>query len=143
MTYGTMFHEIAQRYALDWRILAAQAYVESSFDSVALGAQGDLGLMQIQPATWREWAPTVEVADPFDSYSNVLVAATYVDYLRTTLSNRGHPELEWTLVAYNWGIDKVLQHLESGQGWQELAPARQAYATEILRLAATIPAENE
>jgi soluble lytic murein transglycosylase-like protein len=143
MTYSTMFHEIAQRYALDWRILAAQAYVESSFDSVALGAQGDLGLMQIQPATWREWAPTVEVADPFDSYSNVLVAATYVDYLRTTLSNRGHPELEWTLVAYNWGIDKVLQHLESGQGWQELAPARQAYATEILRLAATIPAENE
>ncbi len=140
MTYGTMFQEIAQRYALDWRILAAQAYVESSFDSVALGAQGDLGLMQIQPATWREWAPTVEAADPFDSYSNVLVAATYVDYLRTTLSNRGHPELEWTLVAYNWGIDKVLQHLESGQGWQELAPARQAYATEILRLAATIPA---
>ncbi len=142
MTYATMFHEIARRYDLNWRVLAAQAYVESGFDSVALGAQGDLGLMQIHPATWREWAPTVEVADPFDSYSNVLVAAAYFDYLRTTLSKRGHPEVEWTLVAYNWGIDKVLQHLESGQDWQALPALRQEYATEILRLAETIPSEE-
>lgn len=142
MTYATMFHEIAGRYDLNWRILAAQAYVESGFDSVALGAQGDLGLMQIHPATWHEWAPTVAVADPFDSYSNVLVAAAYFDYLRTILSKRGHPEVEWTLVAYNWGIDKVLQHLEGGQEWQALPALRQEYATEILRLAETIPADE-
>jgi len=143
MTYATMFHEIARRYDVNWRVLAAQAYVESGFDSVALGAHGDLGLMQIHPATWREWAPTVDAADPFDSYSNVLVAAAYFDYLRTTLSKRGHPEVEWTLVAYNWGIDKVLQHLESGQTWQALPSVPQAYATEVLRLAETIPANNE
>lgn len=142
MTYATMFREIGHRYDLNWRMLAAQAYVESSFDSLALGSQGDLGLMQVHPATWREWAPAVDAADPFDSYSNVLVAATYLDYLRATLSKRGHPEVEWTLVAYNWGIDKVLKHLDSGQGWQELSPNRQAYAIEVLRLAETIPSDG-
>ncbi|MEZ4618406.1 MAG: transglycosylase SLT domain-containing protein [Caldilineaceae bacterium] len=142
MTYATMFREIAHRYDLNWRMLAAQAYVESGFDSVALGSQGDLGLMQVLPATWREWAPKVDAADPFDSYSNVLVAATYLDYLHATLSKRGYPEIEWTLVAYNWGIDKVLQHLDNGHGWQDLDAVRQSYAVEILRLAETIPADG-
>lgn len=141
MTYATMFREIAHRYDLNWRVLAAQAYVESGFDTVALGAHGDLGLMQVLPGTWHEWAPTVNASDPFDSYSNVLVAAAYLDYLRSTLSKQGHPEIEWTLVAYNSGIDRVLQHIDGGEGWQELDASRRNYATEILRLAETIPTE--
>ncbi len=139
MTYAQMFQEIAMRYDLNWRMLAAQAYVESSFDSLALGNQGALGLMQIMPATWREWAPAVEVSDPFDSYSNVLVSAVYLDYLRTTLSKQGYPTREWMLVAYNWGPDKVLKHLEGGGTWEDLAPELQKYAEEVLRLAETIP----
>ncbi|MEZ4733477.1 MAG: transglycosylase SLT domain-containing protein [Caldilineaceae bacterium] len=139
MTYAQMFQEVALRYDLHWRMLAAQAYVESSFDSLALGSHGDLGLMQIQPATWREWAPTVAASDPFDSYNNALVAAVYLDYLRTLLSKQGHPEREWMLVAYNWGPDKVLQHLEKGGTWDDLRPDLRQYAEEILRLAETIP----
>ena len=139
MTYAQMFQEIGLRYDLNWRMLAAQAYVESSFDSLALGSHGDLGLMQIVPPTWREWAPVVEASDPFDSYSNVLVAAVYLDHLRTALSKRGHPEREWMLVAYNWGPEKVFQHLDSGGGWDDLEPQRRQYVEEILRLAETIP----
>ena len=139
MTYAQMFQEVAGRYDLNWRMLAAQAYIESSFDPLALGSHGDLGLMQIRPSTWREWAPAVTAADPFDSYSNVLVAAVYLDYLRTTLGKQGHTEREWILVAYNWGPDKVLQHLENGGGWADLAPERRQYAEEVLRLAETIP----
>lgn len=138
MTYGVMFQEIAMRYDLNWRLLAAQAYVESGFDSLALGQHGDLGLMQIQPGTWREWAPKVDAKDPFDSYSNVMVSAAYSDYLRATLSKRGHSQPQWVLLAYNWGLDKVLQHLESGKEWEDLAPQRQQYATEVMRLAETI-----
>ncbi|MBX3013342.1 MAG: transglycosylase SLT domain-containing protein [Caldilineaceae bacterium] len=139
MTYAQMFQEVALRYDLNWRMLAAQAYLESSFDSLALGSHGDLGLMQIQPLTWREWAPVVEVSDPFDSYSNALVAAVYSDYLRTLLGKRGHPEQEWMLLAYNWGPDKVLQHLENGGTWADLAPERRQYVEDVLRLAETIP----
>ena len=32
-----MFQEIALRYDMNWRMLAAQAYIESGFDSLALG----------------------------------------------------------------------------------------------------------
>ncbi len=139
MTYQQMFQEIGRAYDLNWRMLAAQAYIESSFDSVALSQQGAMGLMQILPGTWHEWAPAVKAADPLDSYSNVLVAAVYLDYLRTTLSQHGHPQVEWMLVAYNWGIDKVLRHLDSGQSWDDLPQERRQYAEDVLRIAATIP----
>ncbi len=43
MTYAQMFREIAGRYDLDWRQLAAQAAMWSSFDAVAVGSQGSAG----------------------------------------------------------------------------------------------------
>ncbi|MCC6169139.1 MAG: transglycosylase SLT domain-containing protein [Caldilineaceae bacterium] len=141
MTYAQMFREVALRYDLDWRMLAATAYVESGFDSLALGNRGDLGLMQIQPATWQEWAPAVAAADPFDSYSNTLVGAVYLDYLRSLLSARGYPGQEWMLVAYNWGPDQLLAFLEAGGSWESLAAERRQYALDILQTAATIPAD--
>jgi soluble lytic murein transglycosylase-like protein len=140
-TYQQMFQEIALRYDLNWRVLAAQAYVESGFDALALGNSGDLGLMQILPSTWREWAPAVDAVDPFDSYSNTLVAASYLDYLRAELGKKGYPQIEWMLVAYNWGIDKVLDHLAAGQGWEDLPSERRQYALDILRIAETIPVQ--
>ncbi len=139
MTYAQMFQEIALRYDLNWRMLAAQAYIESGFDSLALGKSGDMGLMQILPKTWQEFAPKVNVKDPFESYSNTLVAATYLDYLRTKLSEKGFPQQEWALVAYNWGPDHVLDFLASGGTWETLDPERRKYAEEILRITVTIP----
>jgi hypothetical protein len=139
LTYGEMFRQVASNFDLDWRVLAAQAYLESGFDSLALSGQGDMGLMQIRPGTWNEFAPTVDASDPFDSYSNVLVGAAYLNYLRAELSERGFPQQEWMLVAYNWGPDKVFSHIEAGGSWESLDPARRQYAEDILRIAATIP----
>src|SRR5690606_21801986 len=85
LTYGQMFQEIALQYDLDWRLLAAQAYVETGLDALALGNDGDMGLMQVLPSTWREWAPAVGAKDPFDAYSNTLVASAYLDYVRAEL----------------------------------------------------------
>ena len=139
MTYQQMFQEIGRRYDLNWRMLAAQAYIESSFDANALGQKGALGLMQIMPDTWREWSGVVKSPDPFDTYSNVLVAAVYLDYLRTTLGKRDHAQVKWMLVAYNWGIDKVLHHLDNGLGWDDLPKESRQYAQNIMRVAETIP----
>ncbi len=137
-TYGQMFQAVGQRFDLDWRMLAAQAYIESGFDSLALSDGGAMGLMQVLPDTWREWAPPVEASDPFDAYSNVLVAAVYLDYLRSELAAKGYPDTQWMLVAYNWGPDKLNDFLEGGT-WDTLPEARRQYATEILRIAKTIP----
>ena len=140
LTYGQMFQEVAMRYDLDWRVLAAQAYLESGFDSLALSGQGDMGLMQIRPGTWNEFAPTVDASDPFDSYSNVLVGAVYLNYLREKLSEQGASEQGWMLVAYNWGPEKVFSHLAEGGTWETLNPERRQYAEDILQIAASIPA---
>jgi len=140
MTYAQMFQEVAGRFDLDWRQLAAQGYVESGFDALALGNQGSLGLMQIHPVTWQEWAPVVDATDPFDSYSSVLVAAVYLDYLRAELGKRGRPQVEWMLAAYNWGPDKVFNLLERGGVWDDLPVEVRDYAADVLRIAQGIPA---
>lgn len=139
LTYAQMFQSVGAQYDLDWRMLAAQAYIESSFDALALSSAGAMGLMQVLPATWREWAPAVGASDPFDSYSNVQVAAVYLDYLRTQLAQQGHPEKEWMLVAYNWGVDRVNDFLAGGGTWQDLPDTRRKYAEDILRIAQTLP----
>jgi membrane-bound lytic murein transglycosylase F len=138
-TYGQMFQAVGQRFDLDWRMLAAQAYIESGFDSLALSDAGAMGLMQVLPDTWREWAQPVEVSDPFDAYSNVLVAGAYLDHLRSDLTGKGYLDKQWMLVAYNWGPDKLKSFLEGGGTWDTLPVARRQYATEILRIAKTIP----
>jgi len=138
-TYAEMFQSVAQRFDMDWRMLAAQAYIESSFDSLALSGSGAMGLMQILPGTWREWAPAVDAADPFDSRDNVLVAAVYLDWLRTRLAAEGRNGKEWMLVAYNWGIDRLGEFLDNGGEWQDLPEARRKYAEDILRTAQTLP----
>ncbi len=139
MTYAQMFQTIGVQYDLDWRMLAAQAYIESGFDSLALSSAGAMGLMQVLPGTWREWAPVVGASDPFDSYSNVQVAAIYLDHLRSQLARRGYTEKEWTLVAYHWGIDRLNNFLAEGGSWQDLPEARRRYAEDILRIAQTLP----
>ena len=138
-TYGQMFQTVGRRFDLDWHMLAAQAYIESGCDSLALSDAGAMGLMQVLPDTWREWAQPVEVSDPFDAYSNVLVAAAYLDHLRSELGAKGYPDTQWMLVAYNWGPDKLNNFLEGGGTWDTLPEARRQYATEILRIAKTIP----
>ena len=139
MTYAQMFQEIGLRYDLDWRMLAAQAYVESGFDTMALSNAGAMGLMQVLPDTWREFALTAEASDPFDAYSNVLVAAVYLDYLRSFFAAKGYPDKEWMLVAYNWGPDKLSGFLSEGGTWDDMPDARRQYASEILRIAQTLP----
>ena len=139
MTYVQMFQTIGVQYDLDWRMLAAQAYIESGFDSLALSSAGAMGLMQVLPGTWREWAPVVGASDPFDSYSNVQVAAIYLDHLRSQLARRGYTEKEWTLVAYHWGIDRLNNFLAEGGSWQDLPEVRRRYAEDILRIAQTLP----
>ncbi len=141
MTYAQMFQEVGLQYDLDRRVLAAQAYVESRFDTLALGNSGDLGLMQILPGTWKEWSPVVDVNDPFDAYSNVVVAAAYLDYLRSLFSEHGLPEAQWMLVAYNWGPDKLIGFVDAGYEWDELDAGLRQYAVDILSIADTIPLE--
>lgn len=132
MAYEDLFRKVGDEYGLDWRLLAQQSWRESRFDPLAVGAATDMGLMQILPSTWDEWAPKVGAFDPFDPESNIRVAAAILAYLRTTLTKLGRPETHWWLVAYNWGIGNVSRLVKSNGTWSQVPPVRQAYATDII-----------
>ena len=132
MAYETFFRTIAAERGLDWRVLAQEAWRESRMNALAVGAAGDMGLMQILPATWNEWAPKLGILDPYDPESNIRVAAVILAYLRDVLAGLGRPELCWMLTAYNWGIGNVQRLLKSGGTWSQVPPQRQAYANDII-----------
>jgi hypothetical protein len=131
-SYEAIFRQVAAQHNLDWRLLALQAYRESRLDPNAIGVNNDLGLMQIIPTTWNEWAPRVGVTDPFDPYSNILVGAAYMAFLRDHFAARGYPDDYWMLVAYNWGPANLEQFLEKNGHWTEVPHISRQYALEIL-----------
>lgn len=131
MTHEEIFQEIAPQYGLDWHLLAEIAYQESRMDPWALGRDNDMGLMQIIPSTWNEWAPKVGVTDPYDPYSNVLVAAAYLAYIREYAGARGYTEDYWMLVGYNWGPNNLRQLFNDTQ--MRIPDRQDRYARDILR----------
>jgi membrane-bound lytic murein transglycosylase F len=132
VAYESIFSRIATEYGLDRHLLSEQAYRESRYDPYAVGAADDLGLMQILPSTWDEWAPKIGVYDPFDPDSNVRVSAAYQAWIREQLTPLGRTERYWVLVAYNWGIGNVLRLLRSGGHWSDIPSVRQDYAIGIV-----------
>jgi soluble lytic murein transglycosylase-like protein len=131
MAYEDIFQRVAGKYGLDWRLMVEQCFRESRFDPLAVGAASDMGLLQIVPATWDEWAPKVGVYDPFDPESNITVAGAYLAWLRDQLTTAGRPEPYWMLAAYNWGIGNVLRLLQGGGSWKDVPEIRRDYATGI------------
>jgi len=104
---------VLQRHAgeqeLDWLMLAALGFKESTLDPRARGAGGASGLMQITPATAR----TVGVADAGNLENNVLAASRYLARLRSQhFASARIPERErraFLLAAYNMGPQRVQQ----------------------------------
>ena len=133
MSYEAMFKAVAQDYDLDWRMLAEQAYQESRLDPLNLGDKREIGLMQIMPATWDEWAPKAGATDPWDPYSNVLVAAAYLNYLKGYCSDIGYPGDECMLVAYNWGPHNLHDLVDNGGDWGQVPAKVRHYAYGILQ----------
>lgn len=131
-TYADLFRRVGEQSGIDWRLLAALAYRESRMDPLALGRDGDMGLMQILPTTWDEFAPQVAAGDPFDPRQNVQVAAAYLVYLQDFLLQLKTNDLRWVLVAYNWGPENVRRHFARGGLWEEVPAPQQRYVADIL-----------
>ena len=131
-TYADLFRAVGEQTGIDWRLLAALSYRESRMQPLAVGRDGDMGLMQILPATWDEFAPTVAATHPFDPRENAQVAAAYLLYLQDFLLGQGTNDLRWVLVAYNWGPERVRRLLADGGRWEDVPAQQQRYVADIL-----------
>ena len=58
--FDHLFKQYAAEYDWDWKLLAAQAYVESKFDSTAISWAGARGLMQIMPRTAKGYGQSAK-----------------------------------------------------------------------------------
>ena len=133
MDIEDIFTTVAAEYHLDKHQLAEQGWRESRWDPLAVGQASDMGIMQIAPATWDEWAPKVGVYDPFDPNSNIRVAAAYLVYLRTFLAERLRLRGDhWLLATYSWGPDNVQRLVQAGKVWDQTPAIHQEYALSIL-----------
>ena len=92
-------------------LVRAVVQVESGFNPYARSPKGALGLMQLMPATAREFG----VANPFDAVENVRGG---VAYLRRLLDRYGNNE-QLALAAYNAGPGAVDRYGETVPPYRE------------------------
>ncbi len=104
-----IFEEAAQRYQLDWRLLAAMSYQESYWDPHAVSPTGVRGIMMLTEST----AEHLGVSDRLDVRQSVHGGSAYLRTLINRIPERiPEPDRTWmALAAYNVGIN----HLEDAR----------------------------
>ncbi len=101
---------------LDPAWVLALIHVESRFYNFAVSRVGALGLMQLLPATGREFAHRTGVPwhgplTLFDPIANLRIGIAYLAWLRDR-----YGDLDAALAAYNWGPGRIDGRLARGRG---------------------------
>ena len=114
--YEEKFRFYAVNKGFDWRLIAAQAQVESGFNAEAVSWVGARGILQVMPATARELG-----IDNLHRVENGLEAGVkYLDWLmnRFESSLDYRQRLRFALAAYNIGLGHVrdARRLATGLG---------------------------
>jgi len=125
----------AEKYSLDWQLVAAVGYQESHWIPNAESPTGVRGFMMLTPNTARE----LGVKDLDDPIQSILGGAKYLRYLMDTLTDtiQGDDRLYMALAAYNQGIGhladaRALTRTLKGDpnSWQDVSKAFPLLARE-------------
>ena len=106
--YDDLFRKYAAEIGWDWRLLAAQAHTESKFKPKATSWAGARGLMQIMPATARDYG--VAAKQLYDPETSIRTAVKFIADLDKWLKSRIPNDTErqkFILAAYNAGVAHV------------------------------------
>lgn len=118
--YGDIITSVAQAHGVDPLLVSALIEVESGYKPRARSNKGAMGLMQIMPATAREY----NVRNPFDPRANIEAGITH---LKSLIDRWG---VELGLAAYNAGEGAV-------EKFNGIPPYRETrtYVSRILAIA--------
>ncbi len=150
--YDELISRQATIYGLDDSLVWCVIYEESYFSAWKIGADAEIGLMQVTPLVAREWAKTTglqefedETSENIDEFlkdpeRNIQVGCWYLEFVGEEY--REYPaELAMTLAAYNAGPSRVTEWTEgvnpSNLTEKEFIdrigiPSTKAYVTSIL-----------
>jgi membrane-bound lytic murein transglycosylase F len=103
--YDEVIRKYARQYGLDWRLMAAQAYVESQFDPRAKSWGGAEGLFQVMPRTGK----SLGFENLEDPSQGTHAGIKYMDRLISRFdSSIPLEERVWfAMAAYNAGLGHV------------------------------------
>ena len=118
--YDPIIEKASAAHGVDPTLVRALIQVESHYESRARSPKGAMGLMQLMPATARQYA----VADPYDPVSNIEAGIKHLKSLLDRFT------VELALAAYNAGEAAVQRF----RGVPPYAETR-SYVDRILRLA--------
>ena len=134
--YDDLIARQARVYRIDERLVWSLIYEETWFQAWKIGADEEVGLMQVTPGVAREWAKETslkvferQAADNVveflrDPERNIQVGCWYFEKIRERY--RGRPaETAMTLAAYNAGQSRV-------EEWTKDADARQMSETDFI-----------
>lgn len=109
LPYINLYKAAAERYGIDWALLAAVHDVETSFSThpTMVSSAGALGPMQFMPGTWAYYGVDADgdgKADPFSLADAIYSAANYL-----SASGAAEGNIKQALFAYNHSIDYGLE----------------------------------
>lgn len=112
--FRKMFEAAAERYTIDWRMLAAVGYQESHWDPMAISPTGVRGLMQITSDT----AEFLSIDNRLDPGQSIEGAARYLQRLKSRLPPEvAEPDRTWMMLAsYNIGTGHLMDARELTRG---------------------------
>lgn len=113
--YDDLFRAAVEEWlpGVDWRLLKAQGFQESTLRPQAISNMGARGLMQFMPGTWGQWSVNAGYlgASPHDPEAAIFTGAAYMARLiRGWKSPR--PEMDrycLALASYNAGFGNILK----------------------------------
>ena len=106
--YDDLFKKFAPIIDWNWQLLAAIAFRESTFDSLAISPVGASGLMQLMPRTAEQFG--LDSVSIFNSEENIRAAVYYIRELNRLFSgveNRNE-RIKFILAGYNGGPFHVI-----------------------------------
>jgi Transglycosylase SLT domain/Domain of unknown function (DUF4124) len=109
--YDDLIRQYAREHSVRTGLVRAVVQVESGYNPWATSSKGALGLMQLMPATIRQFG----VNNPFDPLENIRAG---VKYLRQLLDRYSDNEV-LALAAYNAGPGAVDRHGQAVPPYKE------------------------
>ncbi len=106
--YDHIIKKYSRRYGFDWRLIAAQIFVESRFEIQARSGKGAIGLMQVMPATAKYLG--ADVPKLLLPEQNIALGCFYDRKLfQLWRDKEGINRLAFTLASYNAGRLRILR----------------------------------
>ena len=106
--YDDLFRHHAALIGWDWRILAAQAWVESKFNNDVVSWAGARGLMQLMPRTAKAYGLTQEeITDPDKNIGAAVQSIRDLDRSLSKYVADPAERLNFIIAAYNSGIGHI------------------------------------